>query len=47
MDGYIDSAMLVFIISNQLMLYYKIGRIEERLEKIKEVIVYGGDKEKP
>lgn len=47
MDGYIDSAMLVFIISNQLMLYYKIGRIEERLEKIKEVIANGGCKKEP
>lgn len=47
MENYVDTAMLIFILSNQLMLYYKIGRIEERLEKIKEVIGNGGDKEKP
>lgn len=47
MNALIDTVMLVFILSNQLMLNYKIGRLEERLENIKEVIENGGSKKEP
>lgn len=47
MNALIDTVMLVFILSNQLMLYYRIGRLEGQLEKIKEVIENGGSKKEP